>query len=62
MKVDSPFYVGSYHEVARLFADLRSADVSAVLLDVPPSEVEYAHLSRAFEVSPAPEEQSGYRH
>jgi hypothetical protein len=55
LKADSPFFVGSYHEVARLFADLRSAAVSAVLLDLPPSEVEYAHLSRAFEISPDPQ-------
>jgi alkanesulfonate monooxygenase len=47
---DSPFYVGSYDEVARLFAELRSAGVSAVLLDLPPSDAEYAHLSRAFDV------------
>jgi hypothetical protein len=58
LKADAPFYVGSYHEVARLFADLRSAAVSAVLLDLPPSEVEYAHLFRAFDCSPDPEEQS----
>jgi alkanesulfonate monooxygenase len=54
LKADSPFYVGSYHEAARLFADLGSAAVSAVLLDLPPSEVEYAHVSRAFEVSQDP--------
>jgi alkanesulfonate monooxygenase len=52
LKADSPFYVGSYHEVARLFADLRSAAASAVLLDLPASEVEYAHLSRALSLDP----------
>jgi alkanesulfonate monooxygenase len=55
LKADSPYYVGSYDEVARLFAQMRSAGVSAVLLDLPSSEAEYAHLSRAFEGSAAPE-------
>jgi alkanesulfonate monooxygenase len=50
LRADSPFYVGSYDEVARLFAELRSAGVSAALLDLQPSAAEYAHLSRAFEV------------
>lgn len=50
LRADAPFYVASYDEVARLFAELRSAGVAAVLLDLPPSSDEYAHLSRAFEV------------
>jgi hypothetical protein len=54
LRADSPFYVGSYDEVARLFAELRSAGVSAALLDLPPAEAEYAHLSRAFEVFAGP--------
>lgn len=51
LKADSPFYVGSYGEVARLFADCRNAAVSALLLDLPPVEDEYAHFLRAFELS-----------
>jgi len=52
MNADSPFYVGSYEEVAGLLADLRRADVSAVLLDLLPAAAEYAHLSRAVELVP----------
>lgn len=51
MKADSPFYVGSYHEVARLFADCRDAGVSALLLDLPPSDIEYDHLSHALRLA-----------
>lgn len=51
LKADSPFYVGSYQELARLFASCRDAAVSALLLDLPPSEAEYAHFSRASQLS-----------
>ncbi|MEU7575494.1 hypothetical protein [Micromonospora sp. NPDC049240] len=51
LRADAPFYVGSYNDLARLFAQLRGAGVSAALLDLPPSADEYAHLSRAFAVS-----------
>jgi alkanesulfonate monooxygenase len=54
LRADSPFYVGSYDEVARLFAQLHGAGVSAALLDLPPSEAEYVHLSRAFEIFAGP--------
>jgi hypothetical protein len=51
LRADAPFYIGCYDEVARLFADCREADVSAVLLDLPPSDREYAHLDRALQRS-----------
>lgn len=51
MKADSPFYVGSYHELARLFIDCRDAAVSALLLDLPPSDTEFDHLSQAIRLA-----------
>jgi hypothetical protein len=40
LKSDSPFYIGSYHEVARLFADCREAAVSALLIELAPTSTE----------------------
>jgi alkanesulfonate monooxygenase len=51
MKADAPFFVGSYREVARLFADCRDAAVSALLLDVPPSSTEFYHLAQALQLA-----------
>lgn len=46
-KADCPYFVGSYAKVSVLVRDLVTAGIETIILDLPPSEEEFAHTQAA---------------
>jgi alkanesulfonate monooxygenase len=49
LQSDSPFFVGSYDETARLISALSKANVRNIILDIPVESQEFEHVCTAFE-------------